>query len=86
MTAQTVFKCCVEAIQKGVLIKRESRRDKEFHFQNWFRNRLQETGLNFDVGEEIYLISLSLIQPEGYEVKVGSSAERLPSMVIVSYL
>jgi len=32
-----IFKQCAEAIQQGVLIKRVSRTDKEFHFQNWFQ-------------------------------------------------
>src|SRR5205823_5654252 len=50
MTVLTVFTRCVEAIRKGVLIKRESRRDKEFHFQDWFRDRLTETRLHFEQG------------------------------------
>ena len=27
---------------------KESRRDKEYHFQDWFRERLEELGENFD--------------------------------------
>jgi hypothetical protein len=50
MTATIVFRRCVEAICQGTLITRESSRDKEFHFQNWFKRCLRETGLNFDQG------------------------------------
>jgi len=38
-----VFRSCVAAIRAARLIHRESRQDKEFHFQNWFRDRLVET-------------------------------------------
>ena len=43
-----VFSRCVEAITSGQLITRESRRDKEYHFQDWFIRRLREIGENFD--------------------------------------
>ena len=43
-----VFRKCYEAIRGGKLIHRESRRDKEYHFQDWFRERLEEVGENFD--------------------------------------
>jgi hypothetical protein len=43
-----VFSRCVTAIVGGKLITRESRRDKEFHFQDWFAGRLSETGAHFD--------------------------------------
>ena len=33
-TVCTLFECCVRAIRQGKLIQRESRKDKEFHFQN----------------------------------------------------
>ena len=39
-----VFVRCAEAIGGGKLIMRESRQDKEFHFQNWFKARLIESG------------------------------------------
>ena len=45
-----VFARCAEAIRADKLINRESRQDKEFHFQNWFKERLGETGLNFELG------------------------------------
>ena len=50
MTAILIFKRCVEAIRQGWLIERVSATDKEYHFQNWFRARLAETGLNFEIG------------------------------------
>jgi hypothetical protein len=48
MVVAEIFRLCTQGIEKGVLIRRESSMDKEFHFQNWFRDRLKETGLNFD--------------------------------------
>ncbi|MBN1550033.1 hypothetical protein JW979_01135 [bacterium] len=43
-----IFFAAVNAITQGVLIKRISSSDKEFHFQNWFESRLTETGILFD--------------------------------------
>ena len=61
-----IFRCCVEAIDAGVLIERESSQDKEFHFQNWFMDRLIGTALNFEQGGR----NSRLVQfTEGYEVK-----------------
>ena len=34
-TVTAFFTTCVVAIQNHQLIRRESRSDKEFHFQNW---------------------------------------------------
>ena len=48
MTSTTVFKRCVEAIKRGSLVERVSATDKEYHFQNWFKARLAETGFNFE--------------------------------------
>jgi hypothetical protein len=47
-TVLPIFKRCVEAIKEGELIKRESRKDKEYHFQNWFKSRLEEIKFSFD--------------------------------------
>lgn len=33
-TVFDVFACCVQAVQDGKMIVRESSKDKEFHFQN----------------------------------------------------
>lgn len=70
MTVLTVFQRCVEAIQQGVLIHRESSKDKEFHFQNWFRARLTETKLNFEVGGRNSYPDFRMVQfTDGYELK-----------------
>lgn len=64
------FQKCVTSIQKGVLIKKVSVSDKEFHFQNWFRDRLKETKLNHEIGgrnsyPDFRIVSIT----EGYELK-----------------
>jgi len=65
-----VFVRCAEGIVGGKLITRESRRDKEFHFQNWFRARLSETGLNFEVGGRNSYPDFRLVATtDGFEVK-----------------
>ena len=65
-----IFRSCAAAIRGGELIRRESRQDKEFHFQNWFRDRLVETGLQFDVGGRNVYPDFRLVHlAEGYEVK-----------------
>lgn len=43
-----VFLACVRAVRAGSLIVRENKKEKEFHFQNWFQLRLDDLGLNFD--------------------------------------
>jgi hypothetical protein len=50
MTVFAVFQNCVEAIRAGALIERVSTTDKEFHFQNWFKKRLESTPLHFELG------------------------------------
>ena len=49
-----VFVRCADAIRANKLIRRESKQDKEFHFQNWFKALLGETALNFEVGRNTY--------------------------------
>ena len=67
---QKIFKHCVEAIESGNLIQRESRKDKEFHFQNWFKDRLAETELNFEQGGRNSYPDFRLVRfTEGYELK-----------------
>jgi hypothetical protein len=69
-TAPLVFKSCVKAIQNGQLIVRESSRDKEFHFQNWFKERLDETEMNFDQGGRNSYPDFTLVKcTDGYELK-----------------
>lgn len=70
MTPVTVFTRCVEAIRQGLLIERVSTTDKEYHFQNWFKARLAETGLNFEVGgRNSYPDFRMVATTEGYELK-----------------
>jgi len=65
-----VFKCCVHAIQKGKFIQRESRRDKEFHFQNWFNDRLKDTGFHHEMGGRNSYPDFRMVNfTEGYETK-----------------
>lgn len=68
--ASAIFKLCVQAIRNGEMIEREGRRDKEFHFQNWFRKRLESLRLNFDTpGRNSYPDFRLVNFPEGYELK-----------------
>ena len=57
-------------MRDGQLIEREGRNDKEFHFQNWFKGRLQQIGENFDEpGRNTYPDFRFVRHPEGYELK-----------------
>jgi hypothetical protein len=68
--ASAIFKGCVQAIQNGDLIEREGRSDKEFHFQNWFKRRLEALTLNFDSPGRNSYPDFRLVQStEGYELK-----------------
>lgn len=68
--AITAFKRCAEAIEAGQLIHRASSRDKEFHFQDWFGNRLTEANLAYDQhGRNTYPDFTLVATPEGFEVK-----------------
>lgn len=60
--------CC--AVQHHHFIRRESRSDKEFHFQNWIKERFEETGLYYETGGRNSYPDFRLVTfPEGYEVK-----------------
>lgn len=66
----SIFKECVQAIRRGELIVREGRSDKEFHFQNWFKGRLEALGLNFDSpGRNAYPDFRLVKFTEGFELK-----------------
>lgn len=68
--ASAIFKACVQAIQRGELIVREGSGDKEFHFQNWFKRRLESVGLNFDSpGRNSYPDFRLVRSAEGFELK-----------------
>jgi hypothetical protein len=70
MTPIVVFKHCVNAIKGGSLIERVSATDKEYHFQNWFKARLAETGFNFETaGRNSYPDFRMVATTEGYELK-----------------
>jgi hypothetical protein len=65
-----VFLACEAAIRRGELIRRVSRQDKEFHFQNWFEKRLKELRLPFDTSGRNTYPDFRLVKPaEGFEVK-----------------
>lgn len=69
-TVFDVFRKCVGAIHHAQLIRRESRQDKEFHFQNWLRSRLGETKLHHEMGGRNSYPDFRMVQfTEGYEVK-----------------
>lgn len=66
----TIFRECVSAIRQGVFIEREGRNDKEFHFQNWLRSRLDDLGENYDQpGRNTYPDFRLVRYAEGYELK-----------------
>ncbi len=70
MTPFVIFRHCVDAISQGALIRRVSSTDKEFHFQNWFKARLEDIGLNFEAGgRNSYPDFRMVTTTEGYEVK-----------------
>lgn len=68
-----IFLACAAAATRGELIRRASRQDKEFAFQDWFRGRLEEltqTGLRYDQRGRNAYPDFILVRPaEGYEVK-----------------
>lgn len=69
-TVSTVFRRCVEAIKSNVLIHRESSNDKEFHFQNWFKSRLEDTSIHFESQGRNSFPDFSIVEyTEGYELK-----------------
>jgi len=68
--ASAIFKACVQAIESVELIEREGSSDKEFHFQNWFRRRLEAVGLAFDSpGRNSYPDFRLVHCAEGFELK-----------------
>lgn len=65
-----VFATCANAINQGALINRVSRTDKEFHFQNWFEDRLRSVGVLFDRSGRNSYPDFTLVEfTEGYETK-----------------
>lgn len=69
-TVHEVFGRYVGAVHNSEMIQRESSQDKEFHFQNWVKARLDETGLrNESAGRNSFPDFRMVHSPEGYEVK-----------------
>jgi hypothetical protein len=65
-----VFLACHAAKENAILIHRSNRQDKEFHFQNWFAERLSELALAYDPPLRNTYPDFRLVgKPEGYEVK-----------------
>ena len=70
MICVDLFVRYVSAISQQKLIARQSAKDKEFHFQNWFEARLRETRLNYERGGRNSYPDFRLVaHTEGYEVK-----------------
>lgn len=69
-TCFDVFYECAQAIHNGELIEKDSVKDKEFHFQNWFQKRLDDLKYNYDLnGRNSYPDFRLVSSPEGYEIK-----------------
>jgi len=65
-----VFRRIVAAYEGKQFIRRQSRWDKEFHFQNWVKQRLTETGLRFEQGARNSYPDFRMVHvAEGYEIK-----------------
>ncbi|OEJ36226.1 hypothetical protein BGK72_19385 [Streptomyces agglomeratus] len=69
-TSGTVFLACYRAFSDEVPIRRSSKDDKEFHFQNWVAERIAEAGFSVLPTKRNSYPDFSLCEyPEGYEVK-----------------
>lgn len=65
-----LFRLVVAARDNNQFIRRESRSDKEFHFQNWVKARLGETGVHFEQGGRNSYPDFRMVElTEGYEIK-----------------
>lgn len=66
----SIFSSLSTAILKSELIHRVSKSDKEFHFQNWFEDRLKKSKILFDKGGRNSYPDFKLVEfQEGYEIK-----------------
>lgn len=69
-TVGNFFRHILVARDRNLFIRRESRQDKEFHFQNWVKQRLEDLGVPFDQGGRNTYPDFSIVPvTEGYEVK-----------------
>ena len=65
-----IFLQCDQAIRRGRLIHRNSRSDKEFHFQDWFQERLNELEVTYDPPARNSYPDFRIVNtPVGYEIK-----------------
>ncbi len=65
-----IFQQCCIAVKNKIFITKESARDKEYHFQDWFQNILQNLEINFDeVSRNTYPDFRLVDFAEGYETK-----------------
>jgi hypothetical protein len=70
MIAEDVYRACINAMERGSLINRANANDKEFHFQNWIKDRIIESGLAFDEpGRNSFPDFRIVNHPVGFEVK-----------------
>jgi hypothetical protein len=69
-TVAEFFRRIIAARDANVFIRRANAQDKEFHFQNWVKQRLVELGVPFEqVGRNSYPDFRIVPVTEGYEVK-----------------
>ena len=65
-----IFLQCDRAVQRGQLIHRATRVDKEFHFQDWFQTRLDEVQVAYDAPSRNSYPDFRLVHnPIGFEIK-----------------
>jgi hypothetical protein len=65
-----IFIACHGAVRDGILVRRANRQDKEFHFQDWFGDRLRMLQIDFDTpGRNAYPDFRLVHSAEGYEIK-----------------
>src|SRR4051794_14254758 len=80
--AVSVFVRAVEAIREGALIRRASAKDKEFHFQNWFADRLQELDLRFDPGGRNSYPDFHMVRTtDGFELRALRTPVETPPSI-----
>jgi hypothetical protein len=69
-TVPDFFRRILAARDGNMFIRRESRQDKEFHFQNWVKARLDELDVPVDQGGRNSYPDFRIVPvTEGYEVK-----------------
>ena len=61
---------CVSAVRPNILIERADRHDKEYHFQNGFKSRLDDPGERYDEPRRNAYPDFKMVRhPEGCELK-----------------